>query len=102
MTTINNDNQDDLFGRGTEIKEYVPCIEPPVENMDKQFFASQYMDLYREARSPYSTLHPQKIAAACKVLDSLTKVTGVVGVKSTNINNVANANGNKTIEVKFE
>jgi hypothetical protein len=77
--TIENDSQGDLFGRGTEITEYVPCVEPPVAEMDEQFFASQYMDLYRAIRS--GELSPQEATAAKNILDSLTKVTKVAPAK---------------------
>ena len=69
-----NDNQEDLFGR-TQVTEYVPCVEPPVAEMDEQFFASQYMDLYREIR--LGNLSPQQGTAAKNVLDSLRTVTKV-------------------------
>ena len=78
--TIENDNQGDLFGRGTEIKEYVPCVEPPVAEMDEQFFASQYMDLYRSIRT--GKLSPQEATAAKNILDSLAKVTKVAALQS--------------------
>ena len=74
-----NDNQEDLFGR-TQVTEYVPCVEPPVAEMDEQFFASQYMDLYREIR--LGNLSPQQATAAKNVLDSLTKVTKVGATQS--------------------
>ena len=80
MAKTIDDNQDDLFGRGTSLTEYVPCVEPPVAEMNEQFFATQYMDIYYEVRS--GNLSPQEATAAKNILDSLIKVTKVAPAKS--------------------
>ena len=95
MTGEINDKQDDLFERGRNLVEYVPCVEPPVENMDKQFFASQYMDVYRDVRK--GNISPQQGSTAIKALDSLLKVTEIIAIKSkVTVNSNLNSNSGLT------
>ena len=76
MTTINSDNQEDLFESGKNIIEYVPCTVPPYESVDEQYCFDRLMDIHREALDPNSQIHSSKLSVAGRQIESIMKAKG--------------------------
>ena len=96
--TVENDNQDDWIGRGTNLIKYVPCVKPPFAEITQDFIADRLLFIHDAALLD----EKKNYTAALKAVEILAKMKGMLESKVTNINNVANATSNKTIEVTFE
>ena len=101
MTTINNDNQDDLFERGKNIVKYVPCAVPPYELVDEQYCFDRLMEIHREAMNPNSTVPAPKLAVAGVQVERVMKAKGYFSRrevdKLTEINSKIESLINKTV-----
>jgi len=77
VKTTENDNQEDLFGRGTEIKEYVPCVKPPFEEITPDFIVDRLMYVHDAALSD----EKPNYTAALKAVEIVAKMKGMLDKK---------------------
>ena len=76
-TTINSDNQDDLFERGKNLVEYVPCVKPPFAEINQDFITDRLLFIHDAA-----LLDERKnYTAALKAVEILAKMKGMLDKK---------------------